>query len=233
MNQLAIPVFDGVFASLGAKDFDDTRIGAAVEAHYSSKPKFSASTFCFSRERRVQFRTALAMESAEDYLHMLGNAWAITCEMNVSINSLARAKCLHASMSREKKLEIGLRRYLVLLNDDLSVSAESSTNNNVELQAELTVASIKNQLSVSRRNALDYMYEVIEDAYSLNDITLINEMLFAASKHLIDGSLAVSFLRATFRVKGRTEYWSYYYGIVRRSLEGNPGAERLLRGLGV
>ncbi|AOX10708.1 hypothetical protein Q5O_20735 [Pseudomonas putida JB] len=75
------------------------------------------------------------------------------------------------------------------------------------------------------------MYEVLENAYSDSNFGLINEMLLCASKSLIGESLAVSFLRATSRAKFRSVYWSYYCGLVKESYEGNPDAERILRGL--
>jgi hypothetical protein len=108
----------------------------------------------------------------------------------------------------------------------------NSTTENVKLQAELLVSTMKTFLHAnSRRKALDYMYEVLEDAYSESDLGLVNEMLFCASKILIGDSLAVSFLRATSRVKNRSIYWAFYCSRVKQSLEGNPDADRILRGL--
>ncbi|MDH0133499.1 hypothetical protein N7381_09600 [Pseudomonas asiatica] len=113
-----------------------------------------------------------------------------------------------------------------------SLDAGSSTTDNVELQAKLLISTMKTFLhEVSRRKALDYMYEILEDAYSQADLGLINEMLYWAAQLLVGESIAVSFLRATSRVRQRSVYWSHYCQVVKKSFEGNPEAEKTLRGL--
>jgi len=83
----------------------------------------------------------------------------------------------------------------------------------------------------SRRRALDYMYDFLEEAFEQKNLKMIDHMLFLSSEQLVDHSLSVSFLRATSRVRKSLVYWKYYEFKVRESLSGHPDAKKLLKGL--
>lgn len=83
----------------------------------------------------------------------------------------------------------------------------------------------------SRRRALDYMYDFLEDAFFEKKISMVDDALVHACSGLIGGSLAVSFLRATSRAKAKLRFWNYYYAHVKNSLKDDPDSARILRGL--
>lgn len=113
-----------------------------------------------------------------------------------------------------------------------SFEPKASTASNVELEAELHLSKMKHfERASSRRRALDYMYEFLEEAFAAKKLEMINEMLLKASTGLVGHSLSVGFLRATSRARDRLSFWNYYFDAVRVGLEGDPDSERLLRGL--
>ena len=116
--------------------------------------------------------------------------------------------------------------------DIYSFEPKASTASNVELEAELHLSKMKFfERASSRRRALDYMYEFLEESFASKKLEMINEMLLKASTDLVGHSLSVGFLRATSRARDRLNFWDYYFDAVKVSLEGNPDSERILRGL--
>ncbi|WP_143505335.1 hypothetical protein [Pseudomonas sp. ICMP 460] len=87
------------------------------------------------------------------------------------------------------------------------------------------------EASESRRRALDFMYDFLEDAFEERDVLMIDHMLLLASSELVDHSLSVSFLRATSRARKHLTFWKLFEGRVRLSLKDNPNAHKLLKGL--
>lgn len=111
--------------------------------------------------------------------------------------------------------------------DNLFAGLDSS-----EVQAELHLFKMQVfEALESRRRALDYMYDFLEDAFSQKDISMINHMLFLASTSLVGHSLSVSFLRATSRARKQLTFWRLFESRVRSSLKDNPNAKKLLKGL--
>lgn len=232
MSAVAVPVFNGAGASfclqspgVAASTAANTFISLRSSASRQSKPIASDLTTTSNRY------ASLGAVASAAYIEALAMAWTFTSYQSATIGKCYSRSEIAGSTSRADR-SASMIRYLFDLNGGWSIDSESSTQNNLALQADLKISVIKAFLSESRQKALDYMYDMVEDAYADNNISLLNELLYSAAKHLVDSSLSVSFLRATFRVKGRTEYWGYYYSIVKRTLEGRPDAERLLRGLG-
>ena len=101
-----------------------------------------------------------------------------------------------------------------------------------ETQAELHLFKMRTfEATESRRRALDYMYDFLEDAFDRRDTRMIDHMLLLASRDLIGHSLSVSFLRATSRARKYLSFWRFFSSKVRDSLRDHPHANKLLKGL--
>lgn len=109
----------------------------------------------------------------------------------------------------------------------------SGTIDSCEIEAELHLYKMKTfAREESRRRALDYMYDFLEDAYEQRNLRMIDHMLYLGSSDLLGNSLSVSFLRATSRARKHLNFWNFYEAKVKESLAGNPDAKKLLKGLG-
>lgn len=108
----------------------------------------------------------------------------------------------------------------------------SNTIDSFKVEGELHLLKMKTyEASESRRRALDYMYDFLEDAFERNHLRMIDHMLLLSAEKLLKHSLSVSFLRATSRARKHLVYWKFYESKVRESLVGNPDAKKLLKGL--
>jgi len=117
-------------------------------------------------------------------------------------------------------------------SEENSLHPKSSTIDSFELEAETHINKLKFfESHFSRRRALDYMYELLEDAFAAKKLAMIDELLLSASHNLIGTSIAISFLRATQRAKDRLTFWPYFYYNIKASLDDNPEAKTMLRGL--
>lgn len=118
---------------------------------------------------------------------------------------------------------VNVRGVSQLVNDGLD---------SAETQAELHLYKMRMfEALESRRRALDYMYDFLEDAFENRDTRMIDHMLLLASRDLVGHSLSVSFLRATSRARKHLSFWRLFSSKVRNSLMDHPDANKLLKGL--
>lgn len=228
MSAVSVEVFQGAYNEL-CVPLESSSTGSRADTFFV--PLEVQSTHCIVGRAAKSYRMSSVQGSTLDALGVLASLLAVKTIFD---------QCVHLQNLQGEIQALRLKAKYLGLPNSVSISAnrvldsKSSTIDNVVLRAEINVTSIKKFLNtVSRRRALDYMYEILEQAYSESDVVLVNEMLYSASKWLVGESVAVSFLRATYRVKERSTYWQYYYDSVKRSLEGNPELDRMLRGLKV
>lgn len=87
------------------------------------------------------------------------------------------------------------------------------------------------EVRYSRRKALDYMFDALEQAFDNMEVEMLNCMLNAAGQELDPHGLGISLLRATFRGRKSLVMWSVYRKVVEESLHDHPDRRKLLRGL--
>ncbi|WP_157015858.1 hypothetical protein [Pseudomonas batumici] len=112
------------------------------------------------------------------------------------------------------------------------ISDADSTVSSPKVDAKLHLYNIKQyEISYSRRTALNYMFHTLEDAFENREVEMLNCLLYSAADELLDSSLSVSLLRATFRARSELAMWSFYRDVVQKKLRDHPDAKKLLRGL--
>lgn len=108
----------------------------------------------------------------------------------------------------------------------------ASTIDSYQVEADLNLRKmIDLEASISRRRALDFMYDLVEGAFEEENLRMLDHMLILSTDRLIKHSLSVSFLRATSRARGKLKNWKSYELLVRLSLVGHPNEKKLLKGL--
>jgi len=112
------------------------------------------------------------------------------------------------------------------------VTDSESTTASPRIDAVRHVHNLKQyEASISRSKALDYMFEVVEEAFAQSDVEMLNCLLYTAARELKGTTLSVSLLRATFRARSELSMWKPLRDVTQNALSGHVDGKKLLRGL--
>ncbi|MCQ9422691.1 hypothetical protein NRB16_03985 [Pseudomonas sp. LJDD11] len=125
-----------------------------------------------------------------------------------------------------------IRNHLHYITGGVPQAAASTSLASPSIQARLHLTKMKSyERGQSRRKALDYMYDFLEDAFEEKNLSMLDALLEGASVEFLDSTLSVSLLRATSRAKKSLVNWRLYKFKVIESLQEDPSRGVLLRGI--